>query len=290
LIRNQKFNKRYMGNELQKLDAALRRKIRIFVSGGAAMAFYGLKEATKDIDVVVEERSEFRTLVSALRSLGCKHPKVSVGVAYAQTRANAILENADGLRWDIFERVIARKLSLSRGMIDRSRILYDKRRLHVRSLSKEDIFLLKSMTDRDLDLEDMRIVAESGIDWNQVKMECQMQASRTGRIWEDALCEKLIELRERMKIVAPIEKSICRIADQRILEDWIMRKVGAGINTVKDLVRETAEPESVIRGAISRLIRRGDLAVDRRKKMYRFRLAECRWAPGSGHGLPRRNL
>jgi len=150
----------------------------------------------------------------------------------------------------------------------------------VRSLSKEDIFLLKSVTDRDLDLEDMRIVAESGINWNQVKMECQAQASRTGRIWEDALCEKLIELRERMKIAAPIEKSICRIADQRILEKWIMHKVGAGINTVKDLVREAAEPESMIRGAISRLIRKGDLTVDRSKKMYRFRPTARRRAPG----------
>ena len=276
MIRNQKFTKRYIENELQKLDAALRRKIRIFVSGGAAIAFYGLKEATKDIDVVVEERSEFRTLVSALRSLGCIRPKSSVGATPAQMGANAILENADGFRWDIFERVIARKLSLSQGMIDRSRILYDKGRLNVRSLSKEDIFLLKSVTDRDLDLEDMRIVAESGINWNQVKMECQAQASRTGRIWEDALCEKLIELRERMKIAAPIEKSICRIADQRILENWIMHKVGAGANTVKDLVRDAAEPESVIREAISRLIRKGDLTVDRSKKMHRFRLTERR--------------
>jgi DNA-binding transcriptional regulator PaaX len=77
-----------------------------------------------------------------------------------------------------------------------------------------------------------------------------------------------------MKIAAPIEKSICQIADQRILENWIMRKVGAGINTVKDLARDAAEPESVIRKAISRLIRKGDLTVDRSKKMHRFRPTE----------------
>jgi len=272
LIRNQKFNKRYMENELQKLEAALRMKIRIFITGGAAMAFYGLKEATKDIDVVVEKRSEFRTLVSALRALGYKRPKGSVGVTYTKLRADAILENTDGFRWDIFERVIARKLSLSQGMINRSRILYDRPTLHLGSLSKEDIFLLKSVTDRDLDLEDMRIVAESGINWNHVKIECQAQASRTGRIWEAALCEKLIELRERMKIAAPIEKTICEISDQRILENWIIRKVGTGINTVKGLARDAAEPESAIREAISRLIRKGDLRVDRSKKTHRFRL------------------
>jgi hypothetical protein len=275
-MRNQKFNKQYIENELQKLAAALCRKTRIFVTGGAAMAFYGLKETTKDIDVVVEKRSEFRTLVSALRSLGHTRPKGGVGVTYVRMRASAVLENADGFRWDIFERVIARKLSLSQSMIDRSRVLYDKPTLHVRSLSKEDVFLLKSVTHRDLDLEDMRIVAESGINWNQVKIECHAQASRSGRIWEDALCEKLIELRERMKIASPIEKSICKIADQRIIENWIIRKVGAGDNTVKDLAREAAQPESVIRKAISRLVRRRDLTVDRSKKTHRFRLTKQR--------------
>ena len=189
MIRNQKFNKRYIETELEKLNAALPRRTRIFIAGGAAMAFYGLKEATKDIDVVVEKRAQLRALVSALRAMGYKRCKGSVGGTYTKMRANAILENTDGFRWDIFERVIARKLSLSRGMISRSRILYDKTRLHLRSLSKEDIFLLKSVTERDLDLEDMRIVAESGIHWNHVKIECQAQASRTGRTWEDALRE-----------------------------------------------------------------------------------------------------
>lgn len=274
MIRNQKFNKRYIENELEKLGAALPKRTRVFVTGGAAMEFYGLKEATKDIDIVVGKRTDFCRLVSALLKLGYRRPKGSVGAKYAKMKASAILENTDGFRWDVFERVIARKLSLSQGMIDRSHSLYNTPTLHVRSLSKEDIFLLKSVTDRDLDLEDMSIIAESGVNWNQVKIECHAQASRTGGIWEDALCEKLIDLRERMKIAAPIEKSICQIADQRILENWVMRKVGAGINTVTDLARDAAEPESVIRKAISRLIRKGNLTVDRSKKMHRFRPTE----------------
>jgi hypothetical protein len=236
------------------------------------MALYRLKEATKDIDVVVERRAELHSLVSALRVVGYKRPPGSVGETYTKMKASAILENTDGFRWDIFERVIAGKLSLSRGMISRSRILYDKTKLRVRSLSNEDIFLLKSVTGRELDLDDMRIVAESGINWNHVKTECQAQASRTGRIWEDALCEQLIELRERMRITAPIEKSICEIADQKILENWIIQKVRAGINTVKDLARSADESDSVIREATKRLIRKGNLRVDRRAKTNRFRL------------------
>ena len=60
MIRNQNF-KRYIEAELEKLNAALPRRTRIFIAGGAAMAFYGLKEATKDIDVATAAlRSSFR--------------------------------------------------------------------------------------------------------------------------------------------------------------------------------------------------------------------------------------
>lgn len=46
------FDRQYIENELQKLAATLVEKNTVFVAGGAAMAFYGLKEATRDIDVV----------------------------------------------------------------------------------------------------------------------------------------------------------------------------------------------------------------------------------------------
>ena len=79
-------------------------------------------------------------------------------------------------------------------------------------------------------------------------------------------------MRERMKIATPIVKTICKSSDQRILENWIMRKVGTGIDTVKGLAIDAAEPESTIREAISRLIRKGDLRVRRSKKTHTFRL------------------
>ena len=267
-----RFNRDYVENQLQKLSTLLRRRTRIFVAGGAAMAFYGLKEATKDIDVVVEERSGLRLLVSALHKVGYAYPKHSLSVTYRRMRAKAILENSNGFRWDIFERVVANKLSLSGGMVERSRVIFNNAKLHVRSLSKEDIFLLKSVTERDFDLDDMRIVAESGIDWKTVKTECHSQASRSERIWEDALCEKLIDLRERMSVVSPIEKSICQIADQTILERWIVKKVGAGVNTVNDLAREAAEPKWVIRKALAELVEKRDLVVKREGRLHTFGL------------------
>lgn len=270
MIERRNFNRQYIENELRKLAAVLRQKTTVFVAGGAAMAFYGLKEATKDIDVIAQSGSDVDSLVSVLRTLGYADPSPALTIDYRQMKASAILENSDGFRWDIFEWVIAGKLSLSKGMIKRSRRLTDNRELQARFLSKEDIFLLKSVTDREGDIEDMGTIAESGIDWNVIAEECELQASRSGVLWEDALCSRLIDLREGRGVASPIEKIICRMADQKLLDLWIVNRVREGINTVKDLVEEGGEPEHVIRRAIARLVQRRVLMVDRSVKPRRF--------------------
>ena len=264
------FDRQYIENELQKLAATLVEKNTVFVAGGAAMSFYGLKEATKDIDVVVQTKANVDSLVLALRALGYSDPRQGVTINYVRMRATAILENIDGFRWDIFEQVVAKKLVLSKGMIKRSQLLFDRGNLQVRLLSKEDIFLLKSVTERDRDVEDMAVVAESGVDWNVIAAECDFQSLHSRVVWEDALCSRLMDLREKRGIVSPIEKRICRIADQKFLERWIVRKAREGTNTIKGLAKEAGEPEHLIRRAVEKLVRMNRLGVDRSTKPYRF--------------------
>lgn len=45
------FNLEYIEKELEKLSFSLENEMTIYVAGGCAMAYYKLKEATKDIDV-----------------------------------------------------------------------------------------------------------------------------------------------------------------------------------------------------------------------------------------------
>ena len=165
---------------------------------------------------------------------------------------------------------MASKLFLSKGMVKRSCTLFNKGNLQARLLSKEDIFLLKSVTDRDGDIDDMGVVAESGVRWDAIAKECNLQSSRTTRVWEDALCNRLIELRERRGVTAPIERAICRVADQRFLETWIIRRVAEGTDTVRDLARESMENEQVIRKATNILARRKMLFIDRSTRPYRL--------------------
>ena len=46
------FNKNYLQQEFDKLDAKTQ-PVTLYLIGGGAMAFYGLKEATKDIDIIL---------------------------------------------------------------------------------------------------------------------------------------------------------------------------------------------------------------------------------------------
>jgi hypothetical protein len=57
------------------------------------MAFYGLKDATKDIDIIVDDQEKLKTLTTALKSLDYKNPDSAVITrAYNEMRANEILE------------------------------------------------------------------------------------------------------------------------------------------------------------------------------------------------------
>jgi len=264
----------YILTELQNLGKAVKQKVTIFVAGGAAMAFLGLKIATRDIDVIVGTHAEVSRLDSCLRRIGYAPPKTTL--KYLQMKTSAILENSQGFRWDIFQQTLAGKLSLSNGMISRSQLFGIIGKLEVRILSKNDIFLLKSVTDRDLDLEDMRVIAESSVGWETIRQECQLQARNSGQIWENALCEKLVELRKTRNITSPIEKEICRIADQKILERWIIEKVADGRTTVKALASKGQEPERIIRRAVESLARKGSLRLDRSMKPYEIRAVQHR--------------
>ena len=239
------------------------------------MAFRGQKEGTKDIDVVVLNRRQAGTLISAISSLGYTAP-TNLTIDYKKMRAITILENSDGFRWDIFVRIISDKLGLSYGMITRSQPFLKQAGLTVRLLSNEDIFLLKSVTERDLDLDDMRILAEGGLNWKIISQECLWQSSVSETIWEDALCNALKNLREKHNITSPIENKICAAADAKILHRWIITQVRAGTNTVTALSEAAGESAAVIRSTLRELVRRGEIRVKKTHRQYTYSIASGR--------------
>lgn len=80
-------------------------------------------------------------------------------------------------------------------------------------------FLIKSMTERDRDLEDMSLLARSGLDYNLVFEECKMQSdmSAKGDVWEASLNEKLLELEDKYGITVPFQKELEKNAEEKMV-------------------------------------------------------------------------
>lgn len=115
-----KFDDKYVLTELRKVGDALTSPVTLYLIGGAAMIRFGLKAATKDIDVLLLTHKEIEELVQALSKSGYIVFKIDrLASEYQAMFAARILENADGFRWDIFQEIVCRKLKLSNDMIVR---------------------------------------------------------------------------------------------------------------------------------------------------------------------------
>jgi hypothetical protein len=267
------FGREYIINELDKISSKIIIPINLFVIGGLVLIQFGLKGTTKDIDVVVQSKRELDALTDVLGSLGYRSPGlVEISRAYEVMEASEILENRDKFRWDIFYGRICGALSFSPAMISRVNIFYKKRSLSVALASKEDIFLFKGITEREADLDDMRLLAESGLEWKIIEQECRNQSISSGRLWENALFQNLMELREKHKIRSPIEKSLQRIVEEKLTEDAIVQALKAGNNTIATISKTTELPLHHIRASVKKLEKKGSLRINRSKRPYNISL------------------
>jgi hypothetical protein len=99
------------------------------------MAFRGLKETTKDIDLIVSSGDDLSQLQAVLLELGYEIVQ-EPGEEYEALGAQRILENDDGCRIDIFNRQVTDKLILSSGIRERSERYLDPGNLVVKLLTR----------------------------------------------------------------------------------------------------------------------------------------------------------
>ena len=58
MTQRRSFDKNYLQQEFDKLNATAKQPMTLFLIGGGAMAFYGLKDATKDIDIILTSQDD----------------------------------------------------------------------------------------------------------------------------------------------------------------------------------------------------------------------------------------
>ena len=267
------FNREYILNELDKLALKISKPVNLFIIGGLCLIHYGLKEATKDIDVALKSSFEFDELIRALKEIGYYEPgSIEISRPYKKMAANIILENKDGFRWDIFLQTVCRALSFSDEMESRSNLLFKKKFLTVFLASREDIFLFKAVTERETDLSDMRVLAESGLNWEIIKRECQKQSLSTGILWENALYQKLLDLKSKYGIKSPLEKQLKKIAEEKMAEIAILEEIKKGNTTVKTISTSLKLSELFIRQSLEKMEKKGLIKVDKSTRPYKLTL------------------
>lgn len=272
-MRRPSFDKEYLFKELDKLSSEIPISVSLFMIGGAALISYGLKEATKDIDVVLQNPDELNALINTLKKLGyCNPSPIEISKPYTMMGANEILENRNGFRWDIFNRQVCNALTVSSEMKSRGTVFYTKETLEIILASKEDIFLFKGITEREADLEDMRLLAESGLNWKVIEQECRNQSVSSGRLWENALYERLIDLRTKHKIESPIERSLRARLEEKLIEITLTDAIKKGNNSVKTISQAINQPEYFVRESLKKMVKQGRIRVDKTSRPYKFAL------------------
>ena len=189
------------------ISAYLKKDIKCYAFGGNAMMYYGYKGATKDVDIIFEDERSKSEFVSALKELG--YSKTSLVTIYSEKHQKdknkpEIYTKGDE-RFYIFVRNIF-LTKLSKAMTERTYGRFDfimkENTLSVMVLSKEDIILLKSVTNREKDFDDILniIEKENNINWGLIVDEAIWQGNQGDKRIILDLEETMQRLKEKILI------------------------------------------------------------------------------------------
>jgi len=189
--------------ELFRLIATkIDKDIVVYAFGGTAMMFYGYKEETKDIDLLFMTEEEKKVFIDAIEKLG--YSETSLMTIYIPEKLRdphrPVMYKRDESRFDLFVKKIFRTV-LSPNMVDDKYAVHDftgKFLLRLIVFRTEHIVLLKAITERDKDFEDILTIIkkDKNFEWQYFIDEVLWQAKH-GNSWAVYDVEKmLLELKK----------------------------------------------------------------------------------------------
>jgi len=199
--------------EMQAVDAKLPGPVDVYLLGGCAMSYLRLKPSTKDLDLVMQDTKTLATLEQGLRD--SQYAAMSLEKPYDQLRANALYKRDGAPQWDLYVGKVCGCLSLSPGMRNRATLVEPAlTRLRIHACSPSDIFVFKSITEREADLDDLDLLASHGlVDWAAVLEEMEWQRQNSDTVWTVRFLERLEALEER-GFTVPITKQVHALAEE----------------------------------------------------------------------------
>ena len=152
-------------------------------------------------------------------------------------KTREIIENIDGFRWDVFVNKVCGGLSFSEDMQKRSKPFKKFSSIRTYLISPEDIFILKSITSRPRDREDMFTLFSHGLNIETIKKEIQKQAKLDeDKAWLSYFFVGLDELVSEYNIIFPDYNEFLELAEEEMLEKLILEFIQKKPRSLNDLV------------------------------------------------------
>jgi hypothetical protein len=215
--------------ELFKLIADyLEENINCIAIGGTAMMFSNYKTTTKDIDLVFQTEEKRNIFIKAIEKLGYKEK--AIGNVYDKKRkehkGKPVMYTRGDERFDLFVKNVfgykiefeqethnnktigAPKDKFLNKIIQRNDFL-GKKELTIYILPKEELILLKAITGREKDYEDIETILEieKVVDWKTIVENAIKQKKKNSWILID-LEETLQKLKKKFFIKQEIFEAI----------------------------------------------------------------------------------
>lgn len=255
-----KFDQDFILEELNKVGEKLDHPLEVYLIGGGAMAFQGMKEVTKDIDIVVKSGKDFKNLQKILKRMNYSEVE-EMEEEYERLGAQRILENEEGCRFDIFNQKVANKLILSQNMQKRSENLNLKSNLQVMLTSPEDIFLFKCVAGRTTDIEDMKTLVQTSLNFETIEKEIKYQVDLIEEeLFITHVEDALTKLEERYEITTPLPE----LLKSRIIGVYDQLEILTEINDeirIEELKEVLEIPDTRIEKALNKLKEKGGIEI-----------------------------
>lgn len=202
-------------NELfQQFGKALEQKVEALLIGGAVMLELGLKDATKDIDIVCRSEEDKEALLASAKTLGFQ----IVGPQKRHERLGVNrLAVKGGRNLDIFAERISYDFSLSEAMWKRAVRSRSFGNLVIRDASIEDIFVMKMIANRPGDAPDCSKLVLAELDFDIIYREIEEQYRKSGEAEQKiriTYIEEGIALLEDSGLTIPIGDKISLLAHE----------------------------------------------------------------------------
>jgi hypothetical protein len=196
----------------QQLGQALEQKVEALLIGGAVMLELGLKDATKDIDIVCMNEEDRKDLLASAKTLGFQI--VGPEKRHARLGVNRLAVKG-GRNLDIFAKRISYDFVLSEAMWRRAVRSRSFGNLVIRDASIEDIFIMKLIANRPGDAPDSSKLVLAELDFDTIYQEIEEQYRKPGeaeqKIWVTYIEEGLARL-EDSGLTIPIGDKISILA------------------------------------------------------------------------------